>query len=88
MYSLALAADERRAFDWVGDPCNSGKIANLLVGCIPEDRGWGDDGDITFDILEHVAWEINDLGEEEDYSWSCFAPSLAGKLNDLCWSIV
>ena len=48
MYSLTLTADERRAFDWVGDRYNSGKVADLLIDCIPEDREWGDDGDITF----------------------------------------
>ncbi len=44
--------------------------------------------EITFAIPEHVAWGINELAQEEDYSWACFAPSLAGKLNDLCRSIV
>ncbi len=88
MYTLTLTADERRAFDWVGDRYNSGKVARLLTDCIPEDREWSDDADITFTIPEHVAWEINELAEEEDHTWACFAPSLAGKLNDLCWSIV
>ena len=88
MYSLTLTADERRAFDWVGDRYNSGKVASLLLDCIPEDREWGDDGDITFAIPEHVAWEIRELAEEEDYSWACFAPPLATKLNDLCSNIV
>ena len=88
MYSLTLTADERRAFDWVGDRYNSGKVANLLTDCIPEDREWGDDGDITFAIPEHVAWEINGLAEEEDHTWACFAPELAAKLNEFCWAIV
>ena len=44
MYSLTLTADERRAFDWVGDRYNSGKVTNLMTRCIPEDREWGDDG--------------------------------------------
>ena len=38
MYTLTLTADERRAFDWVGDRYNSGKVADLLIDCIPEDR--------------------------------------------------
>ena len=88
MYTLILTADERRAFDWVGDRYNSGKIADLLIGCLPEDREWGDDGDITFEIPEHVAWEIRELAEEEDFDWACFAPSLSGKLNDFCSGIV
>ncbi len=88
MYTLTLTADERRAFDWVGDRYNSGKVADLLTDCLPEDREWGDDGDITFHIPEHVAWEINELAEDEDYAWACFAPALVAKLNDLCWGIV
>jgi len=88
MYSLTLTPDERRAFDWVGSRYNSGKVADLLLDCIPEDREWSDDADITFTILEHVAWEIRELGEEEDYAWACFAPALAHKLDDLCWGIV
>jgi hypothetical protein len=88
MYTLTLTADERRAFDWVGDRYNSGKVADLLMDCIPENREWDDDGDITFQIPEHVAWEIKGLAEEEGYSWACFAPALAANLNRLCWSIV
>ena len=88
MYSLTLTADERRAFDWVGSRYNSGKVADLLLDCLPVDREWSDEGDISFVIPEHVAWEINELAEEEGYAWECFAPSLAGKLNDLCWGIV
>jgi hypothetical protein len=88
MYTLTLTADERRAFDWVGDRYNSGKVASLLRDCIPEDRQWSDDGDITFTIPEHIVWEINELAEEEEYSWACFAPELKGKLNDFCMAIV
>lgn len=88
MYTLTLTAEERRAFDWVGDRYNSGWVASLLLGCVLEDREWGDDGDIRFDIPEHVAWEIRELAEEEGFTWPCFAPALAGKLNDLCWGIV
>ena len=63
MYTLTLTADDGRAFDWVGDRYNSGKVADLLLDCMPEDREWGDDDDITFNIPEHVAWEINELAE-------------------------
>jgi hypothetical protein len=88
MYSLTLTAEERRAFDWVGDHYNSGKVADLLMDCIPDDLEWDDSGDITLQIPEHVAWEIDQLAEEEGYSWACFAPALAAKLNGFCWSIV
>jgi len=88
MYVLNLTADERRAFDWVGDRYNSGKVARLLIDRLPEDREWSDDADITFHIPEHVAWEINEFAQAEDYSWACFAPALAAKLSNLCWGIV
>jgi hypothetical protein len=88
MYILTLTADERRAFDWVGSRYNSGKVADLLIRCIPEDREWNDDDDITFQIPEHLAWEINELAEEEGYVWTCSAPALAAKLNDFCRGIV
>jgi hypothetical protein len=88
MYILTLIADKCRAFDWVGSRYNGGKVADLLIGCIPENWEWDDDGDITFQIPEHVAWEINQLAEEEGYSWACFAPALAAKLKDFCWTIV
>jgi hypothetical protein len=51
-------------------------------------RAWAGDGDITFTIAEHVAWEMNELAEEEDHTWACFAPELVSKPNDSCWSIV
>jgi hypothetical protein len=85
---LTLTSDERRAFDWIGTRYNSGKVADLLSDCLPEGREWSDDGDITFEIPEHVAWEINELADAEGYSWACFAPSLTEKLNELCWGIV
>jgi hypothetical protein len=77
-----------KAFDWVGDCYNSGKVSDLLSDCLPEDRAWADEGDITFTIPEHVAWQINELAEEEDHTWACFAPELVTKLNEFCWSIV
>jgi hypothetical protein len=88
MYTLTLTSDERGAFDWVGNRYNSGQIADLLLDLMPENRDWTDETDIAFDIPEHVAWQINELAEQEGYSWACFTPDLAGKLNELCWSIV
>ena len=63
MYSVIPTPTERRAFDWVGKHYNSGKVADLLIGCIPEDREWGDQRDIAFLIPERVAWEIKELAE-------------------------
>ena len=67
---------------------NSGKVADLLSDCLPEDREWSDEGDITFHIPEHVAWEINELAEEEDYPGHASHRHWLAKLNDLCWGIV
>jgi hypothetical protein len=89
LYNLILTADERRAFDWVGDRYVAGAVADLLLGSIPEGQlDWEDDGDITFILPEHVAWQVRDLAEEEGSAWPCFAPDLAGKLNDLCWGVL
>ena len=88
MYTLTLTAEERQAFDWIASRYNSGKVADLLLDCIPEDREWSDDGDISFDLPEAIAWEINQLAEKEGYLWPCFGPALTEKLNEFCWSIV
>ena len=47
MYSLTLTADERRAFDWVGDRYNSGKVASLLLDCMRYNLEWREDADAT-----------------------------------------
>jgi hypothetical protein len=89
LYTLTLTADERRAFDWVGDRYNAGAVADLLRDCIPDGQPeWEDDGEIVFTLPEHVAWRVRDLAEDEGNAWPCFATALAGKLNDLCWGIV
>ncbi len=88
MYTLVLTSDERRAFDWVGDRYNAGQVASMLIDHLPEDREWADEGDITFDLPEHVAWEIQRLAEEEDLLWPCFSPELRSKLNDFLGQIV
>jgi hypothetical protein len=89
LYTLTLTADERRAFDWVGDRHAAGAVADLLRDCIPEGQPeWEGDGEITFTLPEHVAWQVRDLAEQEGNACPCSAPDLAGKLNDLCWGIV
>jgi hypothetical protein len=89
MYTLTLTKAERQAFDWVGDRYNAGRVADLLIGCIPEGQPeWNEDGDITFAIPERIAWEIRDLAEEEGSAWPCLAPDLASKLNDFCSGVI
>jgi hypothetical protein len=88
-YQLTLTASEREAFDWVGDRYATGdEWSRLLSHCMGEDDEWSQAGDITFDVPEHVAWQLNDLAESEDYLFPCFAPGLAGKLMDFCMAIV
>lgn len=87
-YTLTLTTDERAAFDWVGMRYNAGDVANLLYELVPVDQEWDDSNDITFNIPEHVAWEIYQLAEEEDFLWPCFAPDLVDKLQDFLWGIV
>ena len=88
MYSLTLTADERRAFDWVGDRYNRARSPTSCSIASQRTESGATTATSRSHIPEHVAWEINELAEEEDYAWACFAPSLAGKLNDLCWGIV
>ncbi len=88
MYYLTLTKEERKAFDWVGGRYAAGEIADLLVSCMGPDDEWTQEGDIAFSIPEHVAWDITELAHEEDYSWPCFAPALASKLNEFLGQIV
>lgn len=91
-YKLTLTLDERKAIDWVGDRYSNGdELYSLLQSCegkAPEDADWGDEGDVTFDVPEHVAWAIRDNAESEDGTWPCFAPALASKLQAFCDAIV
>lgn len=88
MYTLTLTSSERKAFDWVGYRYAAGFIQTALTECLPEDSAWDDEGDITFQIPEHIAWEIDELAKEEDYTFPCFASDLRHKMQDFCNSIV
>jgi hypothetical protein len=92
MYRLTLTTDERRAFDWVGDRYATGHDwYKLLWGSCkqtPDDIDWDGSGEITFTIPEHVAWELNDLAQQEDWLFPCFSGELTAKLCTFCASIV
>lgn len=88
MYTLDLTSEDRRAFDWIGDRHNAGQVAAILMDHLPDDREWGDEGEIAFDLPEHAAWEIQSLADEEDFLWPCFSPALREKLNDFLGQIV
>jgi hypothetical protein len=92
MYTLTLSKAERKAIDWVGDRYGHG---NNLYGALcdaewlpAEVESWDHDGDITFKMNESTAWVINEIGEECEFRWDCFAPALAAKLTDFCMAIV
>jgi hypothetical protein len=89
-YTLILTAGERRTFDWVGDRYSStgNDVANLLCPYLPYDREWSDDGDITFNVSENISWDIDYFAKQENYTWPCFAPELAAKMQAFCNSIV
>lgn len=90
-YQLTLTQDERCAFDWVGDRYCAGEVSGLLLTRCqrqPAIAEWGDAGDITFLVPEHVAWQIRELAEAEDFLWPCFANALTSKLNNFCFRIV
>lgn len=86
-YSLTLSKKERDAIDFVGDRYSTGydlKQALSKAAKQPTDTEWEEDGDITFAIPEHVAWEIKELAEQEGggegkYSFPLFAPALVSK---------
>lgn len=91
MYTLTLTKADRDAFDWVGGRYNAHEIAGLLESTWDdEDKGWNEDNqdDMTFNIPEHIAWEIDELAKEEDYTFPCFASDLRHKMEDFCNSIV
>ena len=90
-YTLTLTKSERKAFDWVGHRYVHGdQMADILRRHMPdiEDLEWDTDQDITFDLPENAAWEIQDLAQEGDYQFDCFAPELREKMMGFLCKIV
>lgn len=95
-YTLTLTADERKAIDWIGNRYSNGSDLYTLLWCQSkpstryqgEDTGWDIPADITFNVPEHVAWQIKDNADSEDGRWPCFAPDLASKMQRFVDSIV
>ena len=84
MYHLTLTHGERRAIDWVGRRYDHGD--NLRDCLFSVD--WDSPEDITFDIPEYVAWEINRIGAASEYRWDCFSEDLATKLTLFCDGVI
>lgn len=89
-YKLTLTKGQREAFDWNGYRyASSGdKMSALICEGIPEDAEWSQEGDITFEIPEHVAWEMQELAEEENHSWTSFNGDLTSIMEDFISQIV
>lgn len=89
MYQLTLTRSDRDAFDFNGYRYNNGDLMReVLTDCMAPDQEWSDDGDITFDIPEHLAWRIDELAREEEYMFTCFDYELTQKMMDFIGQIV
>lgn len=91
MYELTLTSEEREAIDWIGNRYAHGDELYAILTSVPHTPtrwGWGSKETLTFNIPEHLAWGIQDAGEECEYRWDCFAPELVGKLDAFCDQIV
>jgi hypothetical protein len=91
VYTLTLTQSERQAIDWIGHRYAHGNdLYSLLWGgeviAFPPDADWDDCRPITFHIPEHIAWEIQRIGEED--KWACFAPEFVNKLEAFICGIV
>lgn len=88
MYTLTLTANERNAIDWVGGRYPHGDDLRKILWKSNSDEQWDSSGDVTYQIPEHLAWEIGEMGRECNYIWDCFSIPLAKKLDDFCMEIV
>lgn len=90
MYKLTLTPNERKAIDWVGYRYGHGYDLSrqLEKGQWNTDIDWYSDQDIEFNLPEYVAWLIKDIGEEDNFLWTCFSPEFAQKMNDFCDKII
>lgn len=89
MYKLTLTADEREAMDWIGGRYFHGhELSGILSECMAEWDEWDMEGDITFLIPEHKAWEISDGLQGEDFELACLCEDFAAKLIGFCYNLV
>lgn len=88
-YTLTLTPAERRAISWIGNRYGHGdRLAELLTTECESPDEFDADTDVTFEVPEHVAWEIREIGEECEYRWDCLGSDLAAKLTGFCDRIV
>ncbi len=90
-YTLTLTAQERRAFDFVGNRYIHGhELSDLITDGeqTEPDAEWDGNDDITYKWAEHQAWAIHELCTDEECQWELFAPELVHKLLQFCDHIV
>lgn len=103
-YKLTLTSDERSALNWIGDRYFHGYDLMALLSdadtnwsysfaggeyCPTDsDIDWGSPMPITIDMAEHVAWEIKEGIESENYELACLGSDLKNKLINFCDKIV
>ena len=49
---------------------------------------WDSKVDLEFRVEEHIAWQIQQIRDDDAGDWTCFAPRLKEKLNEFCDKIV
>jgi hypothetical protein len=87
MYTLILSADERAAIDFCGYRYPHGDELQRLLNIESESDPevcWSDNQDILFTIPEYVAWQIRNIGEDDNYLWCCFGPNMRLKMSEFC----
>ena len=91
-YTLTLTRNERKAIDFVGGRYAHGdELSAILFEAgleMDEYLDWQNPEDITYNIPEHLAWQILEVAEAEEYRWDLFGPELAQKMNEFCERIV
>lgn len=97
MYPLTLTHEERKVIDWIDYRYATGRpFWYLLIECDRSyvvdpivDDTWDEfKGDITFQIPEHIAWQIKELFEQEELTFPCFSEEFKSKLLEWYWRIV
>lgn len=88
MYTLVLTKAERDAISWVGYRYGHGdNLKKVLLEAI-FDEEWDEDKVIIVPLYEDEAWEIRDIGFEDDFRWTCFCPEFADKMNEFCEKLI
>lgn len=100
MYKLTLSVGERKAIDWIGHRYAHGEYLRRMLddssvvryntpfNITEEDIFWDIDHEITFNIPEHIAWEIRDIVYSNGGSLECFDDEFRSKLINFCEQIV